>query len=972
MPTILDLFKKARKRHTGLSDDKGGKSNLHSHPSLHPNQSESSRVTGSSSDNEVSPGTSEVSNHHSESLHDVPLGEAAAKAVHTPPPSALLAASLSPPQHNIRDDAEPMVGLTAVRSSTWRYRTFYEKLRDSVTQKMRKYKIGFELIGNYLPEEEQQQLVTEARIREVFQEASEDLVAYITSQAPKTFLITLLTIQNVNEGLSAMQAFHYHKFTDEHCLPVERMTDKRMCMREWESDQWDCDTCPLDEDDVSRPSNTACPHGSELSAFHHSCWNLTDCNNFYDKQWQFSLQKFSTREFDYESIEDERILPFELDDETRERTGNFSDVKKAWMLANHLLLPSNPENDTSDPATLSPLIPCQSQDGRGRIKVAIKTLKAMSQVHYNIHHEWKREAEAYKALNSLRHPHIVKGLAAFRQRYKYHLLLEWANGGSLQTFWNAKPRRTLTRDNLEELLEQLHGLADALHNMHNTKIARSRRSSNRSRRSSLSSRTEASGHESDNIGEEGRVRFAAKPDIVPPLPLIPSIRVDGPASTPLSPVPTIQIEPPVEGSSGGDGLETAIDDSMSDSSQVENWRHGDIKPDNILRFIEQEEAENERNFKLGTLKLADLGRAKRHMNVTIERGDIEIDKWHTKKYEPPDIFINQDSQTTSRLYDIWSLGCVFFEAVVWILYGHTEVTNFELTTTKRETEGTPYWTRNRESAGVSQMAGLWMSSILQDDPECMGPKPSAIADLMRLIQRKMLVVKLPPRSDEYTQGCRTNAEDVFEEMTAILKKAKSDEEYLFTGRSRKGIKPPPSGDRADQKLNAVSQRGLVATRINNNNNNNNNKDLGSSLAPPRANASQTHLRRQIQYTHSLSDAWVYENDDAFVKATLNKLCPKGWADTELFYKAKSKLCGSCSTFDPSAVESFEKRPLRKLVATQRSCDLCRLILNQATDAGIAKSATVGVDRQGGRLRINGNDDTALRICRSPGELAAPN
>ena len=58
----------------------------------------------------------------------------------------------------------------------------------------------------------------------------------------------------------------------------------------------------------------------------------------------------------------------------------------------------------------------------------------------------------------------------------------------------------------------------------------------------------------------------------------------------------------IDGSSD-DGYYTSDDVSNVD----ENWRHGDLKPDNILRFARKG------SKALGTLKIGDLGLAKQHM-----------------------------------------------------------------------------------------------------------------------------------------------------------------------------------------------------------------------------------------------------------------------------------------------------------------------------------------------------------------------
>jgi hypothetical protein len=58
-------------------------------------------------------------------------------------------------------------------------------------------------------------------------------------------------------------------------------------------------------------------------------------------------------------------------------------------------------------------------------------------------------------------------------------------------------------------------------------------------------------------------------------------------------------------------------------SFAENWRHGDIKLENILRF-----KEGDPDAWLGTLKLVDLGRAQQHLLKTKyerDQGERELE-----------------------------------------------------------------------------------------------------------------------------------------------------------------------------------------------------------------------------------------------------------------------------------------------------------------------------------------------------------
>lgn len=98
-----------------------------------------------------------------------------------------------------------------------------------------------------------------------------------------------------------------------------------------------------------------------------------------------------------------------------------------------------------------------------------------------------------------------------------------------------------------------------------------------------------------------------------------------------------------------------------DESDTSDWRHGDLKPDNILRFPKD-------SMWLGVLKIADLGLTKIHKHATSLRHFPSSQKFATVAYQPPEAII-KSNKATSRLFDMWSIGCVVFEFVVWLLYG---------------------------------------------------------------------------------------------------------------------------------------------------------------------------------------------------------------------------------------------------------------------------------------------------------------
>lgn len=101
-------------------------------------------------------------------------------------------------------------------------------------------------------------------------------------------------------------------------------------------------------------------------------------------------------------------------------------------------------------------------------------------------------------------------------------------------------------------------------------------------------------------------------------------------------------------------------------------RHGDLKPLNILRFGPTDD-----NI-IGTLKIGDWGLAKYQSQGTALRKEIDIHtttKYFTRFYEPPEVEL-ADARLLGRQYDLWSIGCIILEVLIWLLYGYEGLEQF--------------------------------------------------------------------------------------------------------------------------------------------------------------------------------------------------------------------------------------------------------------------------------------------------------
>lgn len=118
--------------------------------------------------------------------------------------------------------------------------------------------------------------------------------------------------------------------------------------------------------------------------------------------------------------------------------------------------------------------------------------------------------------------------------------------------------------------------------------------------------------------------------------------------------------------------QTLSGDSSDD--ERDSGRHGDIKPENILWFSKYGEESN-------ILVVSDLGLTRYHSRNSVSHvrnSQIDGFSW---TYRAPEFELGRE---TSQKYDVWSLGCVFLEFLVWQFGGNRERNKFELEREKED------------------------------------------------------------------------------------------------------------------------------------------------------------------------------------------------------------------------------------------------------------------------------------------------
>ncbi|GAW25874.1 putative serine threonine protein kinase [Rosellinia necatrix] len=480
------------------------------------------------------------------------------------------------------------------------------------------------------------------------------------------------------------------------------------------------------------PKNKSRTQGSSVvghniisASFGIKQWGFVSIKNFQEYQWKFISPVFDQSYLKNYSkgLPENAILPFVRKIKIPQ-SGHFSDVYQATLREDH--------QDK-----------LKKDDGADGVPVALKVLKSKipGEDRYDVEIAWKREADALDQLSKLDHPNLIRRIAPFKWREEHYIMFEWANGGTLREFWdnNRNAHFELNGDRISQFLTQLCGLAEATCMLHNTNP-----------------------HTSTGLEDTAKRKL--------------SFTSNG--------QPLLASEVSLSDSNNMPGIDL-LNEELDNTAK--HWRHGDIKPENILV------AKNPSSW-LGILKIADLGLAKQHEFATAVRVEVTSTEHTTLHYEAPEAVTNK-TKPRSRRYDIWSMGCIILESVIWLLYGSDGLDEFyrEKKKLQSRAQHSLYFTTEThenglEVASVSETVTTWITGMLEHDPEC--NKATALRELLELVKDKLLVIAVSTGSKPNAVPVRADAAELHRRINRIRLAAEDDPEYLFTGRSRKDIQVP--------------------------------------------------------------------------------------------------------------------------------------------------------------------------------------
>ncbi|KAJ8133547.1 hypothetical protein O1611_g70 [Lasiodiplodia mahajangana] len=212
-----------------------------------------------------------------------------------------------------------------------------------------------------------------------------------------------------------------------------------------------------------------------------------------------------------------------------------------------------------------------------------------------------------------------------------------------------------------------------------------------------------------------------------------------------------------------------------------NCRHGDLKPQNILYFqnpesLTAQHTQHTQHNQYGTLVIADVGVSKVHAKATEFRSQPTQTNATTPCYEAPEAEFNTDGPRRRR-YDMWSVGCVFMEFVIWLLYGDRAISNFRerrRPTDSRHAWKAPYYEQVAETVVVHPAVARALKA-LRNDPRC--GNDTGLRSVVDLIANDLIIID-PSK--------RVHGKELRDKFKIIIQRARRDQGYL-TGRAQ----PPP-------------------------------------------------------------------------------------------------------------------------------------------------------------------------------------
>ncbi|TGJ82206.1 hypothetical protein E0Z10_g6566 [Xylaria hypoxylon] len=195
-------------------------------------------------------------------------------------------------------------------------------------------------------------------------------------------------------------------------------------------------------------------------------------------------------------------------------------------------------------------------------------------------------------------------------------------------------------------------------------------------------------------------------------------------------------------------------------------RHGDLKPENILWYRSREG--------FGNLVITDMGLSKTHRFASRTYNTTRKPS-ATPRYRPPEV--DCKAGTMGRTFDIWTLGCLFLEFLIWLNGGYTELVEFQdnmMTKSIRGVDTDEYfeWVRVQDA----EYYAIRVKDKVTERTAALRTECSQFTyDFLDIIENRMLVVE---------RNERISAKELAKEMESLNSNCINGSTYCIERKTR--------------------------------------------------------------------------------------------------------------------------------------------------------------------------------------------
>jgi serine/threonine protein kinase len=421
------------------------------------------------------------------------------------------------------------------------------------------------------------------------------------------------------------------------------------------------------------------------------------------------------------------------------------------------------------------------------------------------------------------------------------------------------------------------------------------------------------------------------------------------------------------------GLAEALDSWHNydpDPSSQRFCRHGDLKPENIVR--------DQRTGGRGKFLIADMGLAKIHTQPTHVRRTPSWGLTGTLRYQAPEL--SRLSPQISRSIDIWSFGCILLEFIIWLLYGYKALHTFNTSLSELSNR---FYIFDDQEVRFHPTVQRWIDHMMNTSLPRQGPSVSgALRDMLRLIYSRLLIedpesngVSTPVVNDDelHTQGAvpiittiadeeniavphipRAKIGEVCEALSKIV--ANADSEYIYDPTFPMNAQ---NGSGPQSRQLSLHESTTNFTKLRQQQQGQNRLDSGFA-SESAASASTQHP----YVTPELSDTWEIYTDNQFANDVFRSLNQK---DILEFLPAEAtsplELCENCSKKDGGILfgRGYSSH-MSDIERTRHTCSLCRILFDTS-----ASGVELTYYRNGSSLTTSKNGPPVWSLVLGPGK-----